>query len=203
MIAIRKIRVRMLRGLMLPLIVVGLFFGRLAGEPESWRVAAVEAVGCLLLVAGVGIRIWATLNISGRKSRSLVTTGPYSLCRNPLYVGSFLVAVGIALCLENVPLAILVAAMFIAAHYWVVRMEERRLLELFGPAYEAYMRTTPRFWPSLRNYRGAGVLSVPDQAIRRVLIELLPAALAPALAELVEGLQAMGLFPVFWPVPWL
>jgi protein-S-isoprenylcysteine O-methyltransferase Ste14 len=41
---------------------------------------------------GATLRLWSTLYIGGRKRVVLVSDGPYSLCRNPLYVGTFLIA---------------------------------------------------------------------------------------------------------------
>src|SRR5947207_2150332 len=49
-----------------------------------------DGCGWALAVAGIALRLWATLCIGGRKTHQLVDEGPYSLCRNPLYVGTFM-----------------------------------------------------------------------------------------------------------------
>lgn len=85
-----------------------------------------------LLAACIGLRFWATLYIGGRKEKELVTTGPYSLCRNPLYRGSLCAALSMALFLNSFTL--LFAVILVAAAYsrLVILFGETRLEETFG-----------------------------------------------------------------------
>src|SRR2546423_1602304 len=101
-------------------------------------------------VGGAGLRLWATLYIGGRKGKALLTDGPYAALRNPLYAGSFLIAVAFALFNNSLVAftgALLAAAAFTA---YVIPVEERRLIERFGHEYGAYREHTPRFFPRLR-----------------------------------------------------
>ena len=59
---------------------------------ESWLDVAGDVLAWLLFVYGGALRLWATLYVGGRKGRVVVCEGPYSLCRNPLYLGTFLLA---------------------------------------------------------------------------------------------------------------
>ena len=68
----------------------------------------------LVGIATVG-RLWCSLYISGYKDRELITTGPYSLSRNPLYFFSFLGFAGIGLATETITLAVALPAMQLAA----------------------------------------------------------------------------------------
>jgi len=82
----------------------------LCGE-TSWPPAVHEAMrwlGAALIFVCVSGRTWCTLYIGGRKNHELVTAGPYSVCRNPLYVFSIIGAIGIGAQLGAVLVAILV-----------------------------------------------------------------------------------------------
>src|ERR1700759_4235786 len=60
----------------------------------SWIDAFLDVVAWAVFLAGPPFRFWATLYIGGRKPDVVVDEGPYSVCRNPLYLGSLLIAVG-------------------------------------------------------------------------------------------------------------
>lgn len=100
-----------------------------------------------LVVLGVSIRSWAAGTI--RKSSVLATTGAYSLCRHPLYLGSFLMISGA--CLGTQPLINfpIVAPCVGVIYVCAIRSEEARLARLFGEAWHEYSAITPRLLPSL------------------------------------------------------
>lgn len=106
-----------------------------------------DFIAWLILGGGVFMRLWATLYIGGHKSMSLVTDGPYAICRHPLYVGSFLIALSLAVFLMSpvVLVGTLVISLFHAL--MIVPSEERHAAECFGDAYHEYCAVTPRFWP--------------------------------------------------------
>ncbi|QDV27709.1 methyltransferase family protein [Aureliella helgolandensis] len=98
-----------------------------------------------MLIIGLAIRSWSagTLN----KSRELTTTGPYSMCRNPLYVGSFLMMFAFCLLCKDLPTLLFVAGPMLWLYWQQVRFEETRLNNLFPDQWPAYTRSTPRFVP--------------------------------------------------------
>lgn len=112
-----------------------------------------EIFGVLFILSGFGIRLWCTLYIGGRKNQDLLRDGPYSLCRNPLYVGSILAAFGIGLQTEMLAFGMVCGVLCWAIFHVVVRREERYLLAEFGDPYRQYLQTTPRFWPRFSAYR--------------------------------------------------
>ncbi len=103
---------------------------------------------------GAALRGWAAGTI--HKDRELSTTGPYAHTRNPLYLGSFLVGLGITLA-GGRPTFVLFFGIFFAWVYGrTIRAEARSLGERFGERYSEYAGSVPLFVPRLVPYRSAG-----------------------------------------------
>ncbi|MFO1027449.1 MAG: isoprenylcysteine carboxylmethyltransferase family protein [Acetobacteraceae bacterium] len=118
------------------------------------RVMPVRLVGFLVLAAGLGFDIMAVLTMARQRANvlphraatALVTTGPFSLSRNPIYLGNTLVLAGFGLAFAA-PWFIAAAA----AEAWLVtwlaiRREEAHMADRFGAAWEAYARRTKRWF---------------------------------------------------------
>ena len=97
-----------------------------------------------LVLPGLAIRAVASGTV--KKNRELTVTGPYAYTRNPLYLGSTLIAAGFAVALLSWPLAILLAVGFAVIYIPVIASEERFLRSTF-PEFDAYCRLVPRFFP--------------------------------------------------------
>jgi protein-S-isoprenylcysteine O-methyltransferase Ste14 len=93
-----------------------------------------------LVVPGLILRGYAAGTV--KKNRELTVTGPYAHTRNPLYMGSMLIAAGFALALLSWPLALLLAIGFAAIYVPVIAAEERFLRATF-PEFDAYCRQVP------------------------------------------------------------
>ncbi|MEA2708087.1 MAG: hypothetical protein QOF78_688 [Phycisphaerales bacterium] len=158
-------------------------------------------VGITLVGFATAGRIWCSLYISGRKTKSLVTLGPYSMCRNPLYFFSFIGCAGIGLTTETLllPLAALIA--FAVYYPSVIAAEEGRLLEAHGDAFREYQRTTPRFLPSFSRLREAEEeYPVHAKRFRSGMIDAMCFVWAVGLIELAEGLHGAGILPSWIPL---
>lgn len=94
--------------------------------------------GWFLIGIAVAGRLWWSLYISGYKDADLVTTGPYSLCRHPLYLFSLLGFGGIGLATRSLTLTALIVGAFLLTYPAVLRREEAFLLSKFGPDFETY-----------------------------------------------------------------
>ncbi|MGA9063715.1 MAG: isoprenylcysteine carboxylmethyltransferase family protein [Terracidiphilus sp.] len=99
-----------------------------------------------LVLPGLALRAAASGTVD--KNRELTVVGPYSHTRNPLYLGSMLIAAGFALALFTWPVALLIAAGFAAIYIPVIASEEQFLRATF-PEFDAYCRSVPRFIPRL------------------------------------------------------
>jgi protein-S-isoprenylcysteine O-methyltransferase Ste14 len=143
-----------------PLVVLAL----LAPEPSwlaRWR-GVWHALCLALFLSGLGLRAvtsgFVPRGTSGRSTgrisaRELNTTGSYSLLRNPLYAGNFLLTLGVILWVGSPWLALVYALAFALYYERVVCAEEAFLLRRFGAEYEAWARRTPAFLPDLRRWR--------------------------------------------------
>lgn len=105
------------------------------------------AAGMALAVAGEAVRIWASGHIE--KTERLATGGPYAHTRNPLYVGSVLLALGVAVASASVLVVIAVGAYFAILYPAVIREESAFLAARFPEAYAAWARDVPAFAPRL------------------------------------------------------
>jgi protein-S-isoprenylcysteine O-methyltransferase Ste14 len=195
---LRKLRINLLRLAFIPIVFVAIFV-RHSWSIESTAAFVMEFGGYLFLLAGLLIRIWCSFYIGSRKSKELITEGPYSICRNPLYIGSFLLAVGVGLCFEN--LLILVPAIIIPVHIIAARMEEAHLELKFGEQYRLYKQKIPRFWPRFSNYNSPDMIGVNVHSIRRIAMDTVGVLLLPEIEDLLELLHQNGIIPVLWHFP--
>ena len=107
-----------------------------------------ENIGVVLVIAGVLGRLWATLYIGQRKNRHLVTTGPYSITRNPLYASSMLAILGVSLMIGSVLITAAFVPTFFFLFAYAARRESEYLRSKFGSAYDDYAARTPFFMPN-------------------------------------------------------
>jgi protein-S-isoprenylcysteine O-methyltransferase Ste14 len=109
--------------------------------------------GVAMTAAGELVRLFSVHHIGViSRTRSdrlgpLITTGPFRIVRNPLYVGNLLVWVGFALTARLPWAAPVIAALLLVEYHLIVRWEESRLEERYGSAYRNYVAGVPRWLP--------------------------------------------------------
>jgi protein-S-isoprenylcysteine O-methyltransferase Ste14 len=116
---------------------------------ELWRRAprpAAMAWSLALVLPGLWLRAYASGYV--KKNRELTVTGPYAHTRNPLYLGSMLMAAGFAVALLSWPVALVLVVGFAAIYIPVIASEERFLRATF-PGFDNYCRNVPRILPRL------------------------------------------------------
>jgi hypothetical protein len=99
-----------------------------------------------LVLPGLWLRAYASGYV--KKNRELTVTGPYAHTRNPLYLGSTLMAAGFAVALLSWPVALVLAVGFAVIYIPVIASEERFLRATF-PGFEKYCKRVPRIIPRL------------------------------------------------------
>jgi len=110
-------------------------------------------IGGIITLLGAGLRLWAAGHID--KGRALTRGGPYAHSRNPLYLGSFFMALGVLIGGQGYLLLLPFALFFIAFYYPVMKAEEQELRAGYGEQFDRYAGTVPFFVPRLRS-TGAG-----------------------------------------------
>jgi phospholipid methyltransferase len=113
--------------------------GFLAAAAVLWLARPTGATllaGSTIALAGESLRIWASGHL--RKSREVTTTGPYRWFAHPLYVGSSIMGVGLAVASRSVAVAAIVVAYLAATLTAAIRSEEAFLRQTFGAQYDRY-----------------------------------------------------------------
>jgi protein-S-isoprenylcysteine O-methyltransferase Ste14 len=124
-----------------PLLVIGVFLA----ARSTWRSLA---VGLAVAAVGLLIRAWASGHI--QKEKKLAISGPYRHTRNPLYLGNFVLGIGIAAATNSMWGAALFFLYFGLFYPPVIIEERERMRRLFPAAYANYTRRVPLFFPRLR-----------------------------------------------------
>lgn len=114
-------------------------------------------VGLPVSVMGLLIRAWAAGHLA--KNQQLAISGPYAYVRNPLYLGTATVALGIVIASRNIWLAAIFAAVFLLVYLPAIELEEQHLREIF-PQYADYANRIRRFVPLHRWPGSAKAFSV-------------------------------------------
>ncbi len=126
---------------------------------------------------GIGIRAWAIghtpKGTSGRNTyqgqiaEKLNTTGVYSLVRHPLYLGNFLMWLGLLLYTGHTLLLVLIGGFFWVYYERIMFAEEAFLRNKFGEDFLAWAARTPAFIPAIKGYRKPGLTFSGKNVLRR------------------------------------
>jgi protein-S-isoprenylcysteine O-methyltransferase Ste14 len=103
-------------------------------------------LGISVCLWGLALRAWAAGSLA--KNQELSTGGPYAYTRNPLYIGTLIVAAGLAVAARSLGLAALFAAVFVFVYLPVIQNEQEHLRNLFAD-YADYAAQVPILWPRL------------------------------------------------------
>lgn len=103
--------------------------------------------GIALCFAGATLRFWASGYL--RKDTRPAVGGPYAFVRNPLYVGTYLMALGTAWAIENWVLLAVSTILFAWIYHYIILDEEVKLQRIFKGAYIKYCENVPRFFPRI------------------------------------------------------
>ena len=160
---------------------------------------ALFMIGLMLVAIATVGRLWCSLYISGYKDSQLITTGPYSICRNPLYFFSFLGFAGIGFATETFTLGIALSLLFVMGYPAVVNREEEVLRSRFGAEFEKYCARTPRFIPNLANFNEPETYLVNPRLFRRTMGDVIWFVWFVGIVEVVEALHEDHYFkPLIW-----
>ena len=123
--------------------------------------------GIVVCFFGAALRYWASGYL--RKDTRPAVGGPYSFVRNPLYLGTYLMAFGAVWAIQNWPLLLFQTVTFAVIYHYIILDEETKLHRIFQGSYPEYCEKVPRFfpriWPPLAPAPKAALLQInPEQA---------------------------------------
>ena len=125
-------------------------FGALSNERIAWG-------GIILMLMGLGFRIWAarvlgafyTRTLLTAENQQIITQGPYRLIRHPGYLGTLLIWFGAGCATSNWMVILIIVAPLVAAYWYRMQAEEALLLATFPQEYPRYVSQTWRLIPYL------------------------------------------------------
>lgn len=110
-------------------------------------------IGFLFVMVCILGRIYSTAFLGGYKANTIISHGPFSIVRNPLYIFSFSGVLGLSILSNNILILALVPLMFVLIYYPVVVREEKYLAKHFGDVYLEYCENVNRVIPSFKDYK--------------------------------------------------
>ena len=163
--------------------------------------SAFESLGLVLVAVSALGRLWSSMYIAGYKQGRLITEGPYSVVRNPLYVFSFIGAVGLGFSSERLVILVVLVIAFLLYYPRVVAGEEEYMREKHGQAYDDYHERTPRFIPRFSLFREPDTYVVNSKAYRKTFFDTIFFILVFVLIEAIEKLHEAGILPTLFKTP--
>lgn len=169
------------------------YFQFLGGSPAlqdawDWMCLTISLSGLAVRVTTVGFVCNGTSgrNTSNQRASELNTTGWYSVCRNPLYLGNFLIMLGILMVPANLTLIGFCAGVFWIYYERIIAAEEAFLFGKFGEKYADWARATPIFFPRLYGWKSPARSLRWRMVLRREYSSVLLIGIAYFLLNLLE-----------------
>lgn len=184
----------------LALVVFLLLISEHQWDPEGFADILFEMIGLFsVLCCSLG-GIWVSMYISGYKNRELITVGPFSMMRNPLYFFSLLGAIGIGFSSESLIILLILLTTFLVYYPLVILHEERKLIDHYKNEYIDYMLKTPRFFPRLSLFHEPEKYLVDSRRYRRTFVDGFLFIFAYGALALIERLHELHVLPTLFTI---
>ena len=152
--------------------------------------------GIFLMGAGTLGRIWCSIYIAGFKNKQLITEGPYSMSRNPLYLFSSIGAAGVGLGTETITIPIMILCAFAIYYPHVIKNEEEKLKRYHGLEYQAYLKRTPVFFPKLSFLKEPLTYGINPRNIKRDMMSAVWFIWSFGIMAFIVKLHQEGVIPI-------
>ena len=172
------------------------------------REEILEALGFALILLGQIIRVSARGYKAehSRDSQALIQGGPYQVVRNPMYLGIFLIGLGVVLAIFRWWAVIVFIAVFIIRYILLIYTEEKKLGAMFPQSYPEYCRKVPRIFPSFSSMIKLDIVEyLPIKIIwfKKEIGSILTLLLLTLLVEFWENIAEEGIRAYFQQSVWL
>lgn len=197
---LNQTRIRDSRLLML-LAVFGILFGERVLPATALTSELIKLAGYFMVTLCAMGRLYASAFIGGLKNKQLITYGPFSITRNPLYVFSLIGFSGLALMSGHITVVLLITGGFWYMYNNLIAREEEFLKMEFGQGYIDYTRRTPRFWPNFKAYFCPEEITCRPKYLINAFGDAIWWFLPLPLLELVDYFHATGALKTFFYLP--
>lgn len=196
---IKKIRTKFSR-LVAILVIIAFIFGSQIYSLSNIKTTIVDIIALLLVTIGTLGRVWCAFYISGFKNKKVVTDGPYSVSRNPLYLYSLIGAIGIGLVSHSLAVLLFIIIAFAIYYPFVIVGEERKLAAILGQDYQNYVKRVPRFFPNFKLFTQPKEYTVKPKVFYRDLRDVTMFIVTYCLIVLINVLKANEVIPTFFNI---
>lgn len=191
-------------------VIVVAFFPRFffRSSPGGHWDEGIEVLGFALIFLGQIIRVSARgykAEHSGQ-SQLLIHGGPYQVVRNPMYLGIFLIGLGVVLAVFRWWVVVIFILIFAVRYLLLIYKEEKKLLKIFPDAYKEYCRRVPRIFPALSNMVDLDIsdyLPIKISWFKKEIGSIITLLLFVLLAESWEDILKEGLRAYLQQSVWL
>ena len=168
----------------------------------------IELFGFALILLGQIIRVSARGYKAehSHESQALIQGGPYQVVRNPMYLGIFLIGLGVVLAVFKWWAAVIFIIVFVIRYIMLIYKEEKKLLTLFPESYKDYCKKVPRIIPSLFTLTDLDIseyLPIKLSWFRKEIGSILTLLLLTLLVESWEDVVKHGIKYYFCQSVWL
>jgi protein-S-isoprenylcysteine O-methyltransferase Ste14 len=197
-VKLNKTRIRDSKIILISTIIVSAISASLFPDETSMH-DLFDQLGYLLVSICVVGRVYSTAFLGGFKNDMLITSGPFSVVRNPLYTFSLIGVLGIGLMSSHITAMIFLPVAFLLMYHSLIKREEEFLTETFGEEYIAYCKRTPRLIPNFKLYHAPDTVPMTPKYLNKALRDSCFWLAIFPIIELFEQLQDLGyLKPLFF-----
>ena len=153
-----------------------------------------------VVIATLG-RLWCTIYIGGYKEDTIITQGPYSIVRNPLYIFSFIGIIGLGSASQNIIALLLFIILFTFFYPFVVQNEENNLEKAHGELFVEYRKKTPKWIPRFSLYNRPPEYVVHLKNIDEAILSSMWFLWFFLILKIIEKFQELTWIPVLFTFP--
>lgn len=146
-------------------------------------------------------RIWTSVFIAGYKDARLVTHGPYSALRHPLYALSLLAVLGLGLTTRSTAITLALLAIFGVVYAVAIRSEDAFLRRAHGAQFERYAATVRPLLPRWSGYAVPETLEIRPRVLWKAFLDAGSLLGYWALLVGADALQRAGVVPTLLTLP--
>ena len=166
----------------------------------GWLNLILQSTGLVLITICVLGRIWSAIYLCGNKTFTLITQGPYSMVRNPLYFFTFLGVIGVGLTAGSLTGLVLMLLMF-GIYYLPTILDEEKTLERFHKEdLDAYFARVPRLIPNFSLLSEPELYEINTYGVRKTFLDVVWFFWVYIILVIIENLHVFGVLPAVFKI---